>query len=112
MKELTQEQKDFVLRVNNEAFKEAARKQQEADKEAMQIAQAEYREKIRQQNEAIERRVRLNEEAVKPLRKALTAAGIKLAITSYEGVRGSYQIGNGPEVQFDLDDFTHPEDWR
>ena len=42
-------------------------------------------------------------EIIRPLKDAMRAAGIKLSVCSYEGVWGSYQIGDGPEVDFDQD---------
>ena len=110
MRELTKEQEDWVLRVNSEEFREAALKQQEADKAAMEVAQAAYRKKEQTWLEESKRRAQLAEQQMQPLRKALTAAGIKLNFGSYEGVWGSYRVGNGPEVDFDLDSFEHPEE--
>jgi hypothetical protein len=50
-------------------------------------------------------------EVLLPLMDALQAAGIKLNVSSYEGVWGTYQIGGGPEVEFD-DDGLYTKDYE
>jgi hypothetical protein len=97
---------DWVARVNSEAFREEARRNAEANEAARKyeqakadIAWAEYRAKQAE-------RERLQQEAMRPLKEAMRAAGIKLHLTSYEGVWGSYQLGDGPEVDIDDDSFS------
>jgi hypothetical protein len=77
----------------------------------MQAAIAERDRLLAIQRAEYEKRERERVEAIRPLKEALRAAGIKLQLTSYEGVWGQYQIGNGPVVEFDDDYFeTFGED--
>jgi protein-disulfide isomerase-like protein with CxxC motif len=110
-RELTKEMVDWALRVNSEEFKAEARKNQEAHAAAMVVAQAERDRLWAIQRAQYEERQRKQAEAMRPLKEALHAAGIKLQLSSYEGVWGSYQIGDGPVVDIDDDSFdTFEED--
>jgi hypothetical protein len=102
---------DFALRVNSEDFKAEARANQKAHKASMAAAQAERDRLWAEYRAKQEELKREREEALRPLKEALRAAGIKLKLTSYEGVWGEYQIGNGPVVAIDDDYFdTFEED--
>ena len=105
-RELTKEMVDWALRVNTQEFREEARKNQEAAQAAMVVAQAERDRLWAIHRAQAEERQRKQEEAIRPLKEALRAAGIKLSLTSYEGVWGQYQIGNGPVVDIDADSFN------
>jgi len=103
-RELTKEQADFVLRLNSPEWREAARKQQEEEQILREARLIEYKRKLDEYLARAEEKERARREAMQPLWDALSAAGIKLSMASYEGIWGSYQIGDGPVVDFDLDD--------
>jgi hypothetical protein len=111
MRVLTKEQDDWVARVNSEEFREEARKNAEANEAARKLAQVRADIQRAEDRARQEARKREQEEAMRPLKAALKAAGIKLHLSSYEGVWGQYQIGDGPVVDIDDDSFdTFEED--
>ena len=111
MRQLTKEQADWVARVNSEEFRAEARKNAEANEAAMAVAKAESDRVLAEYRAKQEVLNREREEAIRPLKEALRAAGIKLLLSSYEGVWGEYQIGNGPVADIDDDCFdTFEED--
>jgi hypothetical protein len=103
MRELTPEQRELLVFMQTPEYLARKAKEQAEDKAAMEraraIAEAKYAEQRAYYAAEEERRA----EIIRPLKEAMRAAGIKLSLSSYEGVWGSYQIGNGPEVDLDLD---------
>ena len=102
-RELTKEQADFLLRINSPEWREAARKQQEAEEKLREQRRIEYEQHYAAQQAKREEMDRRQREAMQPLVDILTKAGVKLELHSYDGVWGSYQIGDGPLVALDLD---------
>jgi ferric-dicitrate binding protein FerR (iron transport regulator) len=103
MRELTPEQLAFFVRINSEEFREEARKNDEANRAAMAEAEAAAARLRALQRAQYEKAKMERKETMRPLMEALGAAGIQLDVHSYEGVWGSYRIGDGPRVDFDLD---------
>lgn len=110
MQELTQEQIDFLVRINTPEYRAEALKADLLAMEAARAARAESDRLWAAQRARWEELERQREEAIRPLKEALKAAGIKLHLASYEGVWGQYQIGNGPVVYIDDDSFDTDEE--
>jgi len=100
---LTKDQEVFLAMINSPERRAEDARNQKAREEVMAAAKAEADRLYAIQRAQLEERRRREEEALRPLKEALAAAGIKLALSSYEGIWGSYQIGDGPEVEVDLD---------
>jgi hypothetical protein len=105
MRQLTKEMEEWVARVNSEEFREQARKNAEANEAARVLAQAESDRQWAAYRAQRDQLAREREEHMRPLKEAMRAAGIKLELSSYEGVWGKYQIGDGPVVAIDDDSF-------
>jgi hypothetical protein len=105
MRELTKEQEELLALVATVKWREEAARNAAANEAAMAAARAEAERLRAIQKAQYEAEAARQGEAIRPLKEAMRAAGIKLSLSSYEGVWGSYQIGDGPEVDLDLDSF-------
>jgi hypothetical protein len=110
MRELTPEQRELLIFINTPEYLARRAKEQGEARAAYEAAAAEAERLRAIQQEKYEREKRERAEAIRPLKEALGAAGINLHLTSYEGVWGSYQLGDGPEVDIDDDYFNSWED--
>jgi len=97
---LTKEQEVFLAKINSPERRAEAARNQKAHEEAMAAAKAEADRLYAIVRERYEREKLASEEAVRPLKEALAAAGIKLEFDGYhEGAWMRYQIGEGPIVE-------------
>jgi cation transport ATPase len=103
MRELTPEQRELMVFIHTPEYLARKAKEQAEARAVMEAARAEAARLHAIQRAQYEKAKREREENIRPLKEALRAAGIQLHVSSYEGVWGSYQIGDGPEVEFDED---------
>jgi hypothetical protein len=103
MRELTPEQRELLIFMNTPEYIARKAKEQAETRAVMEAAAAEAERLRAIQRAQYEAEMHRQAEAIRPLKEALRAAGIQLSLSSYEGVWGEYQLGDGPVVDIDLD---------
>jgi hypothetical protein len=99
---MTKEQQELMEFINTPEYLARRAKEQADHRAATEKAHAEAARIAARMRAQREKQDREREEAVRPLKEALKAAGIKLECDGYyDGAWLKYQIGNGPVVEIE-----------